>query len=79
MPSTVYTDLLLDLASGDSVMELYDKFSFPDKMCVGYKEGIHEKLLLEKLSIPDLDLEDFDCPKFEGIISEERKRRFTLT
>ena len=42
----------------DLVMELPSKFSTPERLVVAYKGGIQEKLLLHKLGLPCLDLED---------------------
>ena len=60
----------------DLVMELHSKFSTPERMIVAYKGGIQEKLLLHKLGLPYLDLEDLGCPRFDQLIDEPGTRRF---
>ena len=60
----------------DLVMELHTKFSTPKRLVVAYKEGIQEKLLLDKLGLPYLDLEDLGCPRYDQLVDEPGMRRF---
>ena len=57
-------------------MELHSKFSTPERMIVAYKGGIQEKLLLHKLGLPYVDLEDVGCPRFDQLVDEPGTRRF---
>ena len=60
----------------DLVMELHSKFSTPERLVVAYKGGIQEKLLLHKLGLPCLDLEDLGCPRFDQLVDEPGMQRF---
>ena len=60
----------------DLVMELQSKFSTPERLVVVYKGGIQEKLLLHKLGLPCLDLEDLGCPRFDQLVDEPGTCRF---
>lgn len=51
------------------IMKLYNDHKTVTKSIVAYKGGIHEKNLLDKLEIPNLNLEDYECPKFEKLLS----------
>ena len=59
---------------GDLVMELHGKFSTPQRLLMAYKGGIQEKLLLDKLGLPYVNLEDLGCPRFDELVSEPRTR-----
>ena len=59
----------------DVVMELHNKFSTPERLVVAYKGGIQEKLLLDKLGLPYLDLQDLGCPQFDQLVDEPGRRR----
>ena len=54
----------------DLVMELHSKFSTPERLVVAYKGDIQEKLLLHKLGLPYLDLEDLGCPRCDQLVDE---------
>ena len=60
---------------GELVMELHSKFSTPQRLLVAYKGGIQEKLLLDKLGLPYVNLEDFGCP---GLMNSFRKKGHDL-
>lgn len=88
MPLNVYTDYPSNWGRmnipcpftvstlGDLVMELHSKFSTPERILVAYKGGIQEKLLLDKLGLPYVNLEDLGCLHFDKLVSEEGTRRF---
>ena len=57
-------------------MELHSKFSVLKRLVVAYKGGIQEKLLLHKLGLPYLDLEDLGCPRFDQLVDEPGTRWF---
>ena len=57
-------------------MELNSKFSTPERLVVALKGGIQEKLVLDKLGLPYLYLEDLGCPRFDQLVAEPGTRRF---
>ena len=57
-------------------MELHNKFSTPERLVVAYKGGIQEKLLLHKLGLPYIYLEDLGGPRLDQLVDEPGSRRF---
>lgn len=51
----------------DLLQQLYEEHKTEDKDLVAYKGGVCEKVKLEQLGIPSVNLEDFGCPKFDRI------------
>ena len=49
--------------------ELYDKFKQGKRTVVAYKGGHVERDLLNKLNIPNVNLELYACPKYENLQS----------
>lgn len=50
------------------VKDLYKKNETQSEYVIGYKGGILERNLLEKLCIPSLNLENFGCPKYDHLM-----------
>ena len=60
----------------DLVIELHSKFSTPKPLVVADKGGTQEKLLLNKLGLPYLDLEHLGCSWFDQLVAEPGSPRF---
>lgn len=55
------------------INQIHEENKTHDKYVVGYKGGIVEKNLLEKLCIPSVNLEDFGCPKYSQLVEPKIK------
>ena len=49
------------------ILEWYGKTQTPSKYLVAYKGGCVEKKYLNKLGIPNINLEIFGCPKYDTL------------
>lgn len=50
------------------IEKIYHKNKTLERTLVAYKGGTWEKYLLDKLQIPSINLEDFNCPKFDDML-----------
>lgn len=51
----------------DIIIKLYTNHKTFDQNIIAYKGGRLEKDILDELKIPSLNLEDYDCPKYEDL------------
>lgn len=49
------------------IIDFYKSVKSPGKFIIAYKGGIIEKTKLIQLNIPSLNLENFDCPKYDKL------------
>lgn len=49
----------------DFLLELYDRYRTPSRDWVAYKGGSCERLKLQELDVPSVNLEVFGCPKYD--------------
>ena len=52
----------------ECLLELYDRYRTDSRDLVAYKGGCCEKLKLEELNLPSVNLEVFGCPKFDHLV-----------
>lgn len=52
------------------ILDLYRRFSTPTKNLIAYKGGNCERVKLQQLNLPHVNLEKFGCPKYDHLLNE---------
>lgn len=67
-PQPQKKDCLSEKDLNKIIYNIYVQNKTEEKYVIGYKGGIIERDLLQKLKIPNLNLEDFGCPKYKYLM-----------